>query len=57
MSWVFALFVLCLVVALSLAVAAVKRRQAILLGNYRATKPLSDPEQSLYWRLREAMPE
>lgn len=26
-------------------------------GRYRSLKPLSDPEQSLYWRLKEAMPE
>jgi len=33
------------------------RRVPSEAGAYASKKPLSDPEQTLYWRLREAMPE
>jgi uncharacterized protein DUF2726 len=32
-------------------------RSAAIVNSYRLKKPLSEPEQTLYWRLREAMPE
>ena len=45
------------VVAISaLALSALARRSA-LVDSYRTKKPLSDAEQTLYWRLREAMPD
>ena len=35
---------------------SVRIRASRPANSYRLVKPLSDPEQSLYWRLREAMP-
>jgi hypothetical protein len=51
-----ALTVLLLVVVISTLLFALRRTSA-LVDSYRARKPLSEPEQALYWRLREAMPE
>lgn len=51
----FGIVVLAIVVlALRWAIATQSRTAA---GSYRAAIPLSEPEQTLYWRLREAMPE
>ena len=51
----FALVVLvtCAVVAFAIH----RRRSRPVAGLYESTKPLSEPEQALYWRLKEAMPE
>jgi len=48
---------LLVVVALVLgALGALLKKQSARLG-YRQTKPLSEVEQVLYWRLAEALPE
>jgi hypothetical protein len=55
MSW---LVLLALLVAIAVAIGMAKSRlNAPPSGGYRARKPLSEPEQVLFWRLKEAMPE
>ena len=53
------IFVLALLVFLILVAFAIYRQwsRKPTLDVYEAIKPLSDPEQTLYWRLKEAMPE
>jgi hypothetical protein len=52
------LLLLVLLAALVLAVLMVKRRpEPQVVGCYRSKRPLSEPEQVLFWRLREALPE
>lgn len=48
-----------LVAALVIAAFALSafRQTSSLVDAYRAKRPLSEPEQILYWRLREAMPD
>lgn len=36
---------------------AILTKRAEVANSYLQKKPLSDPEQTLYWRLREALPE
>ena len=43
------------VVILALALS-VRQRHSALSDSYQSRKVLSEPEQTLYWRLREAMP-
>lgn len=55
MGWIVLVAVL---IAVVVAIGMVKSRvNAPLSGGYRARKPLSEPEQVLFWRLREAIPE
>jgi hypothetical protein len=48
-----------LFVAALVAAIVILRSRPILskTGGYRSRKPLSEPEQVLFWRLREAVPE
>lgn len=55
MTWPMA--VLALTVVAVIAIRALERPPAALSWPVRARAPLSRPEQSLYWRLREAFPE
>jgi hypothetical protein len=55
MSLTLAFVVIAIIVAISWLSARI--RPAAIANSYRANKPLSEPEQVLYWRLREAMPE
>ena len=54
MGWLVAALLILGVVAV---VMAAGRRSSSAPGTYEARKPLTEPEQVLYWRLREAMPE
>jgi len=55
MGW---LLLLPLVIGLAVALGiALRHLHSAPHGGYRAKKPLSEPEQVLFWRLREAMPE
>jgi hypothetical protein len=57
---VYVFFVFGLAVLAIVALAILKRARrphGTTPGTYRAVKPLSDPEQTLYWRLKDAMPE
>ena len=52
------LVLLALVMSLSLVGVFIKSaRNALPPATFTVIKPLSDPEQILYWRLKEAMPE
>jgi hypothetical protein len=55
MSLTFAFLLIVLFAAASWL--SVRMRPSHYADSYRSTKPLSQPEQSLYWRLREAMPD
>jgi hypothetical protein len=49
--------VVVVLVAVVLGVAKKRLPKQLPIGKYRVGKPLSSPEQVLYWRLKEAMPE
>ena len=56
---VFVIFVV-VVLAIALVVGLLRRFAPTVQspdGEFRVIKPLSDPEQALYWRLKEALPE
>jgi len=46
-----------IIIAAAFVLAALQHRAGGAVNAYRTRKPLSEPEQVLYWRLREAMPE
>lgn len=52
-----ALAILLAVVVISASALSVLQKRSVLPHSYQSRKPLSDPEQTLYWRLREAMPD
>jgi len=56
MTWMVAAVVLVVVLAVAAWLSA-EARGVSAKDAYRGIKPLSEPEQALYWRLREAMPE
>lgn len=52
-----ALTVLLALVVISVLALSVRQQRSALSDSYQSRKPLSEPEQTLYWRLREAMPD
>jgi hypothetical protein len=57
MIWALFLFVVFVVVGTLLQLLVRGGRAGRATDAYRSNKPLSEPEQTLYWRLREAVPE
>jgi len=49
--------VLLAVVIISVLALSIRQQRSALSNSYQSRKPLSEPEQILYWRLREAMPD
>ena len=60
MSWLLLAIAIAAIVFLAAALTRKRRRAMPAFGaamRYRQVRPLSAPEQTLYWRLREALPE
>lgn len=57
MAWVFVLLALVVLIVIGVAMARRNRMAAGDMLSYESVKPLSAPEQVLYWRLLEALPE